>query len=102
MLYEVITGSFRVDVNVSIRPKGDEKLYTRVEIKNINSFRFIQRAIEIEVARQKEAWEDGVYEEEIVQETRLFDQVKQETRITSYNVCYTKLLRLHRVSVRTI
>lgn len=73
-------GSFRVDVNVSIRPKGDEKLYTRVEIKNINSFRFIQRAIEIEVARQKEAWEDGVYEEEIVQETRLFDQVKQETR----------------------
>jgi aspartyl-tRNA(Asn)/glutamyl-tRNA(Gln) amidotransferase subunit B len=73
-------GSFRVDVNVSIRPKGDEKLYTRVEIKNINSFRFIQRAIELEVARQKEAWEDGTYESEIVQETRLFDQVKQETR----------------------
>ncbi|MDD2370052.1 MAG: Asp-tRNA(Asn)/Glu-tRNA(Gln) amidotransferase subunit GatB, partial [Sulfuricurvum sp.] len=73
-------GSFRVDVNVSIRPRGDEKLYTRVEIKNINSFRFIQRAIELEVARQKEAWEDGVYEQEIVQETRLFDQVKQETR----------------------
>ncbi|MCK9455351.1 MAG: Asp-tRNA(Asn)/Glu-tRNA(Gln) amidotransferase subunit GatB [Sulfurimonas sp.] len=73
-------GSFRVDVNVSIRPKGDEKLYTRVEIKNINSFRFIQRAIELEVARQSEAWEDGIYESEIVQETRLFDQVKQETR----------------------
>ncbi|EQB40713.1 glutamyl-tRNA amidotransferase subunit B [Sulfurimonas hongkongensis] len=73
-------GSFRVDVNVSIRPKGDEKLYTRVEIKNINSFRFIQRAIELEVARQSEAWEDGVYDEEISQETRLFDQVKQETR----------------------
>jgi len=73
-------GSFRVDVNVSIRPKGDEKLYTRVEIKNINSFRFIQRAIELEVARQIEAWEDGVYDKEIVQETRLFDQVKQETR----------------------
>ncbi|MEK6658148.1 MAG: Asp-tRNA(Asn)/Glu-tRNA(Gln) amidotransferase subunit GatB, partial [Campylobacterota bacterium] len=73
-------GSFRVDVNVSIRPKGDEKLYTRVEIKNINSFRFIQRAIELEVARQIEAWEDGVYNKEIVQETRLFDQVKQETR----------------------
>ncbi|HIP54656.1 MAG TPA: Asp-tRNA(Asn)/Glu-tRNA(Gln) amidotransferase subunit GatB [Sulfurimonas autotrophica] len=73
-------GSFRVDVNVSIRPKGDEKLYTRVEIKNINSFKFIQRAIEVEVARQVEAWEDGIYEEEIVQETRLFDQVKQETR----------------------
>ena len=73
-------GSFRVDVNVSIRPKGDEKLYTRVEIKNINSFRFIQQAIEIEVERQIEAWEDGVYDEEIVQETRLFDQIKQETR----------------------
>lgn len=73
-------GSFRVDVNVSIRPKGDEKLYTRVEIKNINSFRFIQKAIELEVARQREAWEDGLYEQEIVQETRLFDQSKQETR----------------------
>jgi aspartyl-tRNA(Asn)/glutamyl-tRNA(Gln) amidotransferase subunit B len=73
-------GSFRVDVNVSIRPKGDEKLYTRVEIKNINSFKFIQKAIEVEVARQSEAWEDGLYDEEICQETRLFDQVKQETR----------------------
>jgi len=73
-------GSFRVDVNVSIRPKGDEKLYTRVEIKNINSFKFIQKAIEVEVTRQVEAWEDGTYDEEIVQETRLFDQVKQETR----------------------
>lgn len=73
-------GSFRVDVNVSIRPKGDEKLYTRVEIKNINSFRFIQKAIEIEVERQSDAWEDGIYESEIVQETRLFDQAKQETR----------------------
>ncbi|WP_304546256.1 Asp-tRNA(Asn)/Glu-tRNA(Gln) amidotransferase subunit GatB [Sulfurimonas microaerophilic] len=73
-------GSFRCDVNVSIRPKGDEKLYTRVEIKNINSFKFIQKAIEVEVVRQIEAWEDGVYEDEIVQETRLFDQVKSETR----------------------
>lgn len=73
-------GSFRVDVNVSIRPKGDEKLYTRVEIKNINSFRFIQKAIEVEVQRQVEAWEDGLYDEEVYQETRLFDQVKQETR----------------------
>lgn len=73
-------GSFRVDVNVSIRPKGDKKLYTRVEIKNINSFKFIQKAIELEVARQSEAWEDGTYETEICQETRLFDQVKQETR----------------------
>jgi len=73
-------GSFRVDVNVSIRPKGDEKLYTRVEVKNINSFKFIHKAIEVEVARQSEAWEDGVYEQEIAQETRLFDQIKQETR----------------------
>jgi aspartyl-tRNA(Asn)/glutamyl-tRNA(Gln) amidotransferase subunit B len=73
-------GSFRCDVNVSIRPKGDEKLYTRVEIKNINSFKFIQKAIEVEVARQIDAWEDGVYDEEIVQETRLFDQNKQVTR----------------------
>ena len=73
-------GSFRVDVNVSIRPKGDEKLYTRVEIKNINSFKFIEKAIALEVARQSEAWEDGVYEDEICQETRLFDQTKQETR----------------------
>jgi aspartyl-tRNA(Asn)/glutamyl-tRNA(Gln) amidotransferase subunit B len=73
-------GSFRVDVNVSIRPKGDEKLYTRVEIKNINSFKFIHKAIEMEVQRQIDAWEDGVYDEEIYQETRLFDQTKQETR----------------------
>lgn len=73
-------GSFRVDVNVSIRPKGDEKLYTRVEVKNINSFKFIQKAIEVEVQRQSEAWEDGVYDKEIVQETRLYDQDKNETR----------------------
>jgi len=73
-------GSFRVDVNVSIRPKGDEKLYTRVEVKNINSFKFIQKAIEVEVARQSEAWEDGLYDEEICQETRLYDQDKNETR----------------------
>jgi len=73
-------GSFRCDANVSIRPKGDEKLYTRVEIKNLNSFKFIQKAIELEVERQVDAWEDGVYEDEIVQETRLYDSVKHETR----------------------
>ena len=73
-------GSFRCDVNVSIRPKGDENLYTRVEIKNINSFKFIQKAIEVEVSRQVEAWEDGVYDDEIFQETRLFDANKNETR----------------------
>lgn len=73
-------GSFRCDANVSIRPKGDEKLYTRVEIKNINSFRFIQKAIDFEVERQIEAWEDGVYESEVWQETRLYDSAKNETR----------------------
>ena len=73
-------GSFRADVNVSIRPKGDEKLYTRCEIKNMNSFKFIEKAIAYEVNRQIEAWEDGVYEQEVVQETRLFDVDTGETR----------------------
>lgn len=73
-------GSFRCDANVSIRPKGDSKLYTRVEIKNLNSFRFIAKAIEYEVERQIEAWQDGVYEQEVVQETRLFDTAKGITR----------------------
>ncbi len=73
-------GSFRCDVNVSIRPKGDDRLYTRVEIKNMNSFRFIHQAIDYEVERQIEAWEDGVYEDEVWQETRLFDTAKGETR----------------------
>ncbi|MCX2682560.1 Asp-tRNA(Asn)/Glu-tRNA(Gln) amidotransferase subunit GatB [Campylobacter sp. MIT 21-1685] len=73
-------GSFRCDVNVSIRPRGDSKLYTRVEIKNLNSFRFIQKAIDYEVKRQSEAWEDGLYEKEVVQETRLFDTTKLLTR----------------------
>ncbi|MGL2545150.1 Asp-tRNA(Asn)/Glu-tRNA(Gln) amidotransferase subunit GatB [Helicobacter pylori] len=69
-------GNFRCDANVSIRPKGDEKLYTRVEIKNLNSFRFIAKAIEYEIERQSVAWENGRYNEEVVQETRLFDTVK--------------------------
>ncbi|WRA82890.1 Asp-tRNA(Asn)/Glu-tRNA(Gln) amidotransferase subunit GatB [Helicobacter pylori] len=69
-------GNFRCDANVSIRPKGDEKLYTRVEIKNLNSFRFIAKAIEYEIERQSAAWENGHYNEEVVQETRLFDTVK--------------------------
>jgi aspartyl-tRNA(Asn)/glutamyl-tRNA(Gln) amidotransferase subunit B len=73
-------GSFRCDVNVSIRPKGDDKLYTRCEIKNMNSFKFIEKAIKYEVNRQIEAWEDGVYDEEVVQETRLFDVDSGETR----------------------
>lgn len=73
-------GSFRCDVNVSIRPKGDDKLYTRCEIKNMNSFKNIEKAIHYEVQRQREAWEDGVYEQEVVQETRLYDVNSGETR----------------------
>lgn len=69
-------GNFRCDANVSIRPKGDEKLYTRVEIKNLNSFRFIAKAIEYEIERQSVAWESGRYHEEVIQETRLFDTHK--------------------------
>ncbi len=69
-------GNFRCDANVSIRPKGDEKLYTRVEIKNLNSFRFIAKAIEYEIERQSAAWENGRYNEGVVQETRLFDTAK--------------------------
>ncbi|NHA18292.1 Asp-tRNA(Asn)/Glu-tRNA(Gln) amidotransferase subunit GatB [Helicobacter pylori] len=69
-------GNFRCDANVSIRPKGDEKLYTRVEIKNLNSFRFIAKAIEYEIERQSVAWENGRYNEEVVQETCLFDTAK--------------------------
>ncbi|EJB29593.1 aspartyl/glutamyl-tRNA(Asn/Gln) amidotransferase, B subunit [Helicobacter pylori NQ4200] len=69
-------GNFRCDANVSIRPKDDEKLYTRVEIKNLNSFRFIAKAIEYEIERQSAAWENGRYNEEVVQETRLFDTAK--------------------------
>ncbi len=73
-------GSFRCDVNISIRPKGETKFYTRCEIKNMNSFRFIEKAIAYEVNRHIEAWEDGVYEKEIFQETRLFDTNTGETR----------------------
>ncbi|GHS59863.1 aspartyl/glutamyl-tRNA(Asn/Gln) amidotransferase subunit B [Helicobacter pylori] len=69
-------GNFRCDANISIRHKGDEKLYTRVEIKNLNSFRFIAKAIEYEIERQSAAWESGCYHEEVIQETRLFDTNK--------------------------
>ncbi len=70
-------GSFRCDANVSVRPRGQEELGTRAEIKNLNSFRFIERAINIEVERQIEVIEDGG---RVVQETRLYDSVKDETR----------------------
>ncbi|STP12193.1 Glu-tRNAGln amidotransferase subunit B [Helicobacter mustelae] len=73
-------GSFRCDANVSIRPRGEEKFYTRVEIKNLNSFKFIQKAIEYEVERQIDAWESGNYAREVVQETRLFDTASGITR----------------------
>jgi len=66
-------GSFRCDVNISLRPKGQEKYGTRVEIKNINSFKFVAAAIAYEVQRQTEAYEDGVYEQEVYQETRLWN-----------------------------
>jgi len=70
-------GSMRCDCNVSIRPKGEEKLGTRTELKNINSFRFIERAINTEVERQIILIEDGG---SVVQETRLYDPDKNETR----------------------
>ncbi len=73
-------GSFRCDVNVSVRPKGQEAFGTRVEIKNINSFRFVAAAIAYEVQRQTEAYEDGVYEQEVNQETRLWNVAEGVTK----------------------
>ena len=70
-------GSFRCDANVSLRPDGEKKLGTRAEIKNINSFRFIENAINYEIERQKELLEEG---KEVIQETRLYDADRDETR----------------------
>ena len=70
-------GSMRADVNISVRKVGETDLRTRVEVKNVNSVRFVMQAIEIEAQRQVEVWEDGG---EVVQETRLFDPNKGETR----------------------
>jgi aspartyl-tRNA(Asn)/glutamyl-tRNA(Gln) amidotransferase subunit B len=70
-------GSFRCDANVSIRPRGESKLGTRTELKNLNSFRFVEKAIELEVERQIELIEDGG---KVVQETRLYDADRDETR----------------------
>jgi aspartyl-tRNA(Asn)/glutamyl-tRNA(Gln) amidotransferase subunit B len=70
-------GSFRCDANVSIRPKGQEKFGTRTELKNINSFRNVERAINYEIERQIDVLEGGG---EVVQETRLYDADKNETR----------------------
>jgi len=70
-------GSFRCDANVSVRPRGREKFGTRAEIKNLNSFRFVEKAIHFEVARQIDLLESGGT---VVQETRLYDSDKDETR----------------------
>lgn len=87
MLYAIVTaleicdgnlqeGNFRCDANVSVRPKGSDKLGTRVEIKNINSFRFVERAIEYEALRQVELLRSGG---QVIQETRTFDSDKGVT-----------------------
>ena len=70
-------GSFRCDANVSVRPKGQKEFGTRAEIKNLNSFRFVEKAIHFEVERQIELIESGG---KVIQETRLYDSVKDETR----------------------
>ena len=70
-------GSLRCDANVSVRKKGDKELGTRTEIKNINSFRFIEKAINYEIERQIDVIESG---ESVTQETRLYDSIKNETR----------------------
>jgi aspartyl-tRNA(Asn)/glutamyl-tRNA(Gln) amidotransferase subunit B len=70
-------GSFRCDANVSVRPKGQKEFGTRAEIKNLNSFRFVEKAINFEVERQIDLIESG---KQVVQETRLYDSVKDETR----------------------
>lgn len=70
-------GSFRVDANVSVRPKGETALGTRTETKNLNSFRFLEKAIQFEVERQIDVIESGG---QVVQETRLYDPDRDETR----------------------
>jgi len=70
-------GSFRCDANVSVRPRGDDAFGTRTEIKNLNSFRFVEKAINFEIERQIDVLEDGG---EVVQETRLYDSARDETR----------------------
>lgn len=70
-------GSFRCDANVSVRPRGQKELGTRAELKNINSFRFVERAIEFEIERQIDILEEGG---SVLQETRLYDADKHESR----------------------
>ncbi len=70
-------GSFRCDANISVRPKGQDELGTRTELKNLNSFRFVEKAINYEIERQIDVIEDGG---DVVQETRLYDSARDETR----------------------
>ena len=70
-------GSFRCDANVSVRPRGSDELGTKAEVKNMNSFRNVERAIEYEIERQIELLDDG---ERVVQETRLWDADREVTR----------------------
>ena len=70
-------GSFRCDANISIRPKNSSNLFTRTEIKNLNSFKFVEKAIAYEIVRQKELLDKG---KEIIQETRLYDSDLDQTR----------------------
>ncbi|CAM2056598.1 Aspartyl/glutamyl-tRNA(Asn/Gln) amidotransferase subunit B [Desulfovibrionales bacterium] len=69
-------GSFRCDVNISLRPQGQKELGTRTELKNVNSFRFVKKALEYEIARQRSCLEDGKV---VVQETRLYDSLHNVT-----------------------
>ncbi len=70
-------GSFRCDANISMRPQGQKELGTRTELKNLNSFRFVERALDFEIERQIDVLESGA---QVIQETRLFDADKNETR----------------------
>lgn len=70
-------GSFRCDANISIRVEGDSELGIRTELKNLNSFRFIERALNHEIQRQIDLIEDGG---QVVQETRLYDSDRDQTR----------------------
>jgi len=70
-------GSFRCDANISMRPQGQKELGTRTELKNLNSFRFVERALDFEIERQIDVLESGA---QVIQETRLYDADKNETR----------------------
>jgi aspartyl-tRNA(Asn)/glutamyl-tRNA(Gln) amidotransferase subunit B len=81
-------GSFRCDANVSVRPKGQKEFGTRAELKNINSFRFVEKAINIEVERQIDILESGG---RVVQETRLYDSITAIFQILTCQKWYLKM-----------